>query len=350
VAHQATWRRIVPIASAILLLFLAMLGGRFILHRYMEHAPRVGTNWEQLTFLTDSAVYPALSPDGRMLAYIGGRDTFIGPGQVYVKLLPDGEPIELTHDKSAKLSPVFSPDGTQIAYGTAPTWETWEVPVLGGEPHLMLPNASSLSWIDGGKHLLFSEIKHGMHMTVVTTDPGRGQSRDVYDPPGERGMAHHSYLSPDGQWVLVVEMDNLGLFGPCRVVHFQGGGPVRAVGPPGSACTSGAWSSDGKWVYLSAKKGDKFHIWRQEFPDGQPEQWTPGATTEEAGIAMAPDGKSFITSVGTRSSMAWIHDQRGEQPVSAEGQVGMLAVSDSQDWRNNRKSLAFSADGQRLYY
>src|SRR5260370_21496143 len=26
--------------------------------------------WEQLTFFTDSAVYPALSPDGRMLAFI----------------------------------------------------------------------------------------------------------------------------------------------------------------------------------------------------------------------------------------------------------------------------------------
>jgi serine/threonine protein kinase/Tol biopolymer transport system component len=350
VAHQANRRRIVPIASAILLLFLAALVGRFILYRYSGHTPPPTTTWEQITFLTDSAVYPALSPDGRMLAYIRGSDPFFGPGQVYVKLLPDGEPVELTHDKSAKLSPVFSPDGTRIVYGTAPAWETWEVPVLGGEPHLMFPNASSLSWIDGGKHLLFSEIKYGIHMTVVTTDPGRGQSRDVYDPPGERGMAHHSYLSPDGQWVLVVEMDNLGQLGPCRVAPFQGGGPARAVGPPGSVCTSGAWSPDGKWIYLSAKKGDKFHIWRQEFPDGQPEQWTPGATTEEAGIAMAADGKSFLTSVGTRNSMVWIHDQRGEQPISPEGQVGMLAVSDSQDWRRNRKNLAFSADGQKVYY
>ena len=56
------------------------------------------TAWEQLTFFTDSAVYPALSPDGRMMAFIRGSDTFFGPGDVYVKLLPSGDAVQLTHD------------------------------------------------------------------------------------------------------------------------------------------------------------------------------------------------------------------------------------------------------------
>src|SRR5208283_4713333 len=54
--------------------------------------------WEQLTFFADSAVYPEISSDGRMLTFIRGTDTFIGPGQIYVKLLPSGEPVQLTHD------------------------------------------------------------------------------------------------------------------------------------------------------------------------------------------------------------------------------------------------------------
>jgi serine/threonine protein kinase len=201
--HPAKRRHILPIALTVLV--VAVLVGGFAIYRNAGYAPVVSTNWEQLTFLTDSAVYPALSPDGRMLAFIRGPGTFLTPGQVYVKLLQGGEPVELTHDSSVKLSPIFSPDGSRIAYGTGPPWDTWEVPVLGGEPHLILPNASSLSWIEDGKRLLFSEIKHGMHMAVVSTDPGRGQPRDVYDPPGERGMAHHSYLSPDGQWVLALK-------------------------------------------------------------------------------------------------------------------------------------------------
>ena len=133
-------------------------------------------------------------------------------GDVYVKLLPGGEPVQLTHDSTTKLAPSFSPDNSRIAYGivAAATWDTWEVPVLGGEPHMLLPNASSLTWIEGGKRLLFSEIKEGLHMAVVTTDEGRGNSRDVYVPTGKRSMAHHSYLSPDGRWVLMVEMDSRG--------------------------------------------------------------------------------------------------------------------------------------------
>src|SRR5580704_15484277 len=253
-------RPVLPIALAIL--FLAALAGGFGVYRYSGHAPPVRVNPEQVTFLTDSAVSPALSPDGRMLAFIRGSNPFLTPGQIYVKLLPDGEPVELTHDWRIKLGPTFSPDGSRIAYGTGPPWDTWEVPVLGGAPRLLLPHASSLTWIEGGKRLLFSETRNGMHMAVVSTDPGRGQARDVYDPPGERGMAHYSYLSPDGQWVLIAQMLNRGVFVSCRVVPFLASGEARVVGPPDGTCISGAWSPDSEWVYLTAKKGDKdrFHI------------------------------------------------------------------------------------------
>ena len=320
--------------AAAAIIALAVLTGALLVYRSLHKAPPASKDWEQLTFFTDSAVYPALSPDGRMLAFIRGGNSFFGPGQVCVKFLPDGQPVELTHDDSQKLNPVFSADSSLIAYGVVPPWSVWEVPVLGGEPHLMFPNASSLSWIDDGKRLLFSEIIEDLHMVLVTTDQGRGQRRAVYVPPGTRSMIHHSYLSPDGRSVLVVEMGTRGDFLPCRVVPFQGTGDVRVVGPADGFCTSGAWSPDGKWVYLAVFKQDKSHIWRQRFPDGEPEQVTPGPTTQE-GIAMSADGKSFITSVGTEDSTVWLHDKDGDHQISSEG---------------NANGASFSSDGKKLYY
>ena len=50
-------------------------------------------------------------------------------------------------------------------------------------------------------------------------------------------------------------------------------------------------------MYFSAETDRGFHTWRQLFPHGMPEQVTFGATEEE-GIAMWPDGRSFAASVG----------------------------------------------------
>ncbi len=267
-----------------------------------------------------------------MLAFIRGSQTFYGPGQVYVKMLPAGEPFQLTHDSKEKMSPEFSPDGSRVAYTVFPPFDTWEVPVLGGEARLMLPNASGLTWIDG-QHLLFSEIKTGVHMALVTASESRADPRDVYVPPRDRGMAHRSYLSPDGKWVLLAEMDNDGWL-PCKLVPFDGTTPGRRVGPSGAGCTSGAWSPDGKWIYLSSDAGGQFHIWRQHPAAGEPEQVTSGPTEEE-GIAVTPDGKSLVTSVGLEESSVWIHDPRGERQVSSEG----YAISPY-----------LSPDGAKVYY
>jgi eukaryotic-like serine/threonine-protein kinase len=318
-------------------LLLLLLGGLELLQLKKSAPPALSQGeWVQLTDFADSAVSPALSPDGRILAFIRGADTFVGTGEIEAKLLPSGDPVQLTHDSTEKMSPKFSPDGSSIAYtvsdDTRFSWDTWVVPVLGGEPHLMMPNAEGLTWIED-KRLLFSEIKTGLHMAVVTASDSRNDSRDVYVPARDRGMAHRSALSPDHKSVLIVEMDNGGWL-PCRLVSFDGRDAGKSVGPPGAACTYAAWSPDGTWMYFSSDAGGRFHIWRQPFPEGEPTQVTSGGTEEE-GIAIAPDGSSLITSVGSRGSTVWVRDGKGERQISSEGYANYPQ---------------FSSDGKKLYY
>ncbi len=298
-----------------------------------------GIDYSPITNFADSAVAPTLSPDGRMLAFIRGENTFEGPGEVYVKLLPDGNPVQLTHSGRGKEGPVvFSPDGSRIAFTDGNSaGDVWTVPVLGGDTARLVAHASGLSWVqprNSQPHVMFSSIPgEGIHMGVFESTESRSEMRTVYMPAGPYGMAHRSFLSPDGRSVLIVEMD-LGSWLPCRVVPFDGSSPGTRVGPQPAQCTDAAWSPDGKWMYLSANTGDGYHIWRQRFPDGAPEQVTSGAT-EEQGLSFAPDGRSFVTSVGLSQSTLWVHDAHGDRQITSEGFAFLPS---------------FSGDGKTLYY
>ena len=305
---------------------------------WWRNSPRLPdrSQWVQLTKFPDSVTQPALSPDGRMVAFIRGDGTFLDPGQIYVKILPDGQPVQLTHDNVLKMSPTFSPDGSRLAYTTVDAqfhWDTSVVPTLGGEPQPLLRNASGLTWTGPGQ-VLFSEIKTGVHMGIVASQENRMGARAVYFPEIVPGMAHRSYLSADGKWVLLVEMDQDHIWLPCRLVPMDGSSQGRYVGPLGGGCTVAAWTPDGKWMYFTSDRGGVNHIWRQRFPDGRPEQVTSGPTEEE-GIAMVPDGRSFVTAVAVQNTSLWVHDAKGERQVSLEG---------------NGYNPKFTPDGKKLCY
>ena len=331
------------LAAAAAFVLLVAAGALFV-SRFRQPAEPAGSQYTQLTNFADSATSPALSPDGRMLAFIRGESTFSGPGQIYVKLLPDGEPVQLTKDNLVKRSPTFSPDGARIGYTTVAdsglTKDIWIVPVLGGQPQLFLTNAEGLTWIQepnmvaGSPPLvLFAEMTgRGFQQSIVSSTESRTEQRTVYMPP-ETGMAHRSYLSPDRKQVLLVEMD-FNSWLPCRLAPFDGSSSGKPVGPAPAQCTDAAWSPDGKWMYFSANTGSGVHTWRQRFPDGTPEQVTFGVTEEE-GIHFAPDGRSFVTSIGNRQSTVWIHDSRGDRQVTSEGFAFFPTVS---------------PDGKKVYY
>ena len=302
----------------------------------------VQSGYEAITDFTDSATAPALSPDGRMVTFIRGGSWFLtATGQIYVKMLPNGEAVRLTDDAREKFSPVFSADGSRVAYtavevtSAGRTWDTWTVPISGGAPTRLLANAAGLTWIDP-RHVMFSEIQPGstLHMGLVTATEDRRDARQIYIPAHERAMAHFSYLSPDRAWVLVVEMGPMGSFERCRLVPFDGSSTGGQVGPAGS-CQAAAWSADQRWMYFSAVVDGHSHLWRQRFPDGVAEPLTPSGVTEEEGVAVAPDGKSLVTSIGVPASSLWLHAPSGERLLSSEGFATLPK---------------FSPDGKRLFY
>ena len=120
------------------------------------------------------------------------------------------------------------------------------------------------------------------------------------------------------------------------MVPFDGSSAGRQVGPEGT-CTWAQWSPDGKWMYFTVDtRTSGFHVWRQRFPDGTPQQLTPSGASEEEGLAMMPDGKSFITTSGAQQSAIWLHDDKnGERQITSEGYSFLPTLS---------------PDGKKVYY
>ena len=301
-----------------------------------------GLRWEQLTNFNDAAEIPTLSPDGKMLAFLRGPGSFgtsANAGQIWFKSLPGGEPFQLTKTSLRKQTINFSLDGSRLFFTQLErqfVWNTYELPLLGGQdPKLFMANATGLSWIDSDR-VMFSAISSGIHMKLVAAKPNRTEQRDIYVPADTlQGMVHRSALSPDGKSVLMAEMDS-EWWKRCRVAPFDGSSEGGPVGPEGS-CTWGLWSPDGKWMYFTVdNRTDGFHVWRQRFPDGTPQQLTPSGASEEEGLAIMPDGKSFITTSGTQQSVIWLYgDKAGEKQITSEGYSFLPTLS---------------PDGKKVYY
>lgn len=96
-------------------------------------------------------------------------------------------------------------------------------------------------------------------------------------------------------------------------------------------------------MYLTTDASGSPQLWRQRFPDGEPEQLTFGPTVAE-GIAVAPDGASLITSMGLSQRSVWVHDGARERQISSEGDATMPAFG------AGIPNSVFSPDGQKLYY
>ena len=97
-------RAVFTLVGALLALAVVFSLSRWI---YLRKATVSLPQYEQLTNFSQSADSPALSPDGRMLAFTLGPDK----REIYVKPLPSGEPVLIAKDAFEKSSLTFSPDG-----------------------------------------------------------------------------------------------------------------------------------------------------------------------------------------------------------------------------------------------
>ena len=195
----------------------------------------------QLTNFADSASAPSLSPDGRMVTFKRGGDAVLEP-----RVRSTSSCFRTASRYSSRRLQRASTDRCSRRTDHGSRIHRWTVRCLGHvdgsgarrRAKRLLPNASGLTWITD-QRVLFSEIKTGIHMGIVTATESRAESREIYIQPDEHAMVHYSYASPDRQSVLVVEMTGAHAFTqPCRLLPFDGSSAGRQVGPQGTCTVS----------------------------------------------------------------------------------------------------------------
>jgi len=250
-----------------------------------------------LTTGTSVLLSPAISPDGKWIAYATMY------GHIFKMPIDGGTPIQVTFSNATEYSPAWSPDGKRIAFGSDE----------GGSRKVGIVDA------DGANRRQFAKTRlNEVILGNVTWSPGR---RIIYHKPGNVTLAllepetgeeeplfqkvHVDYFigpaySPDGKKVAVFwqRRPQMGL----SVISLMDDSETFLYG---SEYYPAGWSADGTLIY--AYSGKKM----MSIPAAGGAPRTVFTTPEDiapASASVSADGKKFVFSVAETKSDVWIVD------------------------------------------
>ena len=142
--------------------------------------------------------HPAISLDGKMLAYASDRggDNNL---DIWVQQLPDGASVRLTHHTADEVEPAFSADGSRIAFQSSRLGGgIYLVPTLGGEERLLAARGFSPRFSPDGKWIAYGVSETAgsrIYVAPAAGGPASPVTSDFY-------RAQSPVWSPDGRHLL----------------------------------------------------------------------------------------------------------------------------------------------------
>ncbi|MEX2154605.1 MAG: protein kinase [Gemmatimonadaceae bacterium] len=252
---------------------------------------------------------PALSPDGKLLAYATGQP---GRMRIQVRQISGGRVLDLTTGLAGEHRlPQWSPDGSRVLF--LARGQMYTVPAFGGTPSAV-GRATSLvgmalgfgigaAWSPDGKQLAHTI---GDTIFIGSSDGGVARTLTVHTSP------HSLSWSPDGTRIAFVSENPqfayggtaaFGNLGPNSIWTIapgeQGGVPTRLTAP-GALYASPVWMPDSRELLYVSNAGGARDIYAQRVnargnADGQPRRLTTGLGAH--GISLSRDATRLAYSV-----------------------------------------------------
>jgi len=328
------WRRALPWLATLVAGALVSAAVWSLAFRRPQHE---AMHFRAVTNFAGVQAQPALSPDGRSVAFVSNRD---GDYDIYVGLVSGGQLVKITHDPNLESRPCFSPDGTSIAYARLNDWglwDVWQVPALGGTPRRLILNAVDPAWSRDGRSLAYASGDPG---TIWVSDPTGQNARQVTKAEPPRGNDVTPRFSPDGREIAFVTRRG-GPRGELNVIDL-GSGEIRALTHDFALAQSPAWSPDGRYLYFASSRGGAMNIWKVKAAGGELEQITAGQ-----GDDLQPD----VSADGSRIVFATYRESLGFAQLDLSAPPGSEPPKQlSIDPARNQIGPAYAPDGARLAY
>jgi hypothetical protein len=213
-------------------------------------APRY---WEA----ADAHNWPRVSPDGRLIARAHIDDTRSQP-DIWIEDLERGTVYPVLKTLEPDMSPVWSPDGRQLAFVTG------HLPNRSGNLTLNIVAADGTGivrslqcpgdyceptdWSADGSSLLLSVLESGNANVWTVSTRADGDARPLLAAEYKEREARYS---PDGRWVAYVSEEA----GRPEVLVHTVAGPARRFTVSGEGGSQPVWRRDGKMLYFVDLQG-----------------------------------------------------------------------------------------------
>lgn len=295
------------------------------------------------------AADPQISPDGSRIIYVRRQNDIMTDStqsSLWMIDVASGEQMPFAANDGAAFSPLWSPDGSRVAYvstagGAAQLWVKW---IDGGESVQItgLPNSpSSMAWSPDGRTIAYT-------MLINDSAPALGSA------PANR---------PEGaEWAAPLEITDLVNFradgagelapGYSKIftVPATGGAPRQMTFGPSHDGGPLSWSADGDTLYFSANRNAD---WQSEPLES--EIWsldTSSLALTRLTNRIGPDIGARVSPDGRQIAYAGF-DDAGRAYEQAELYVmdpdGSNRRTLTQGWDNSVDTFAWDSDGRGIY-
>ncbi len=288
---------------------------------------------------------PAVAPDGSRVVYVWQRGT-PGDSDLFVQLLDGGPPLQITDGPDDDESPVWSPDGTRIAFAR---WQGDDcqillVSALGGSTQALGPcgdpHYADMDWSPDGRWLAFA-VGAGTSISprrIQLLDVETLERRYLGTPPTDYFGDHSPAISPDGRTIAFARALSPGVE-DLYLAPFAGGEAVRLT-TDNRDITGLDWSGDGRSLIFSSDRAGTYNLWQIPV-DGGELRMIAGGGAKIKDPSVSIQGQIVAYESWNYEINIW------QLPLEDESEVAPSALITSTQWDY---APTVSPDGARLAF